>query len=154
MGGFEGGDEGGFWDVDSISILIDEQHKNKPKKKEIFHITTNDLGYSIKVHEKGLYDTISFVSCACKSFKIEGCDDVPIESNVLYKAYQALLECTCDSDISDFFYEHKVVVTKAISSSVDLSGESDTFAFMRLLKETCNLILSDEELVKTGRSFL
>ena len=178
MGGFEGGDEGGFWDVDAISSLIDKQNNNKPKNpnKEKPYIETNDSGYSIKAHAKvniflkitghkdgyhtllsrfvrvqDLYDTISFVPCECESFTIEGCDDIPLESNTIYKAYQALNNFTTDSDVEDFFYEHKVVVTKRIPSQAGLGGgSSDAAAFMRLVKEVCNLILSIDELAKIG----
>ena len=178
MGGFEGGDEGGFWDIDAISSLIDKQNNNKPKNpnKEKPFIETNDSGYSIKAHAKvniflkitghkdgyhtllsrfvrvqDLYDTISFVPCECESFTIEGCDDIPLESNTIYKAYQALNDFTTDSDVEDFFYEHKVVVTKHIPSQAGLGGgSSDAAAFMRLVKEVCNLILSIDELAKIG----
>lgn len=180
MGGFEGGDEGGFWDIDSISTLIDKQRENTPKNiyKEKTYIETSDSIFSIKAHAKvniflkvtghkdgyhtllsrfvrveDLYDTISFVPCQCEHFSIEGCDDIPLESNTMYKAYQALLDYTADSDISDFFYEHKVVVSKRIPSQAGLGGgSSDAAAFMRLLKEVCNLVLSTNELAKIGRN--
>jgi len=178
MGGFEGGDEGGFWDVDSISALIDKQSDNKSKNtnKAKTYIETSESGYSIKAHAKvtiflkitghkdenltllsravrveELYDTISLVPCECDSFTIEGCDDIPIEENTIYKAYKALCDYTADSDIVDFFNEHKVVVTKRISSKAGLGGaSSDAAAFMHLLKEVCNLVLSTDELAKVG----
>ena len=50
-----------------------------------------------------LYDTISFVPCKCETFTIEGCNDIPLESNSIYKAYQALIDFTDDLDILDFF---------------------------------------------------
>jgi len=178
MGGFEGGDEGGFWDVDAISSLIEKQNntKSKNKNREKSYIETNDSGYRIKAHAKvniflkvtghkdgyhtllsrfvrveDVYDTISFIPCKCENFTIEGCDDIPLESNTIYKAYKALNEFTADSDIEDFFYEYKVVVTKRIPSQAGLGGgSSDAAAFMRLLKEVCNLIISTDELAKIG----
>ncbi|MGB5505697.1 MAG: 4-(cytidine 5'-diphospho)-2-C-methyl-D-erythritol kinase, partial [Sulfurovum sp.] len=94
---------------------------------------------------------ISFVPYECETFTIEGCDDIPLESNTIYKAYKALLDHTHDSDISDFFFEHKVVVTKGIPSQADLaSASSNAAAFILLVKEVCNLILSSDELVKIG----
>ena len=180
MGGFEGGDEGGFWDIDAISSLIDKQNENKSKNanREKPYVETSDSGYSIKAHAKvniflkitgdkdgqytllsrvlrveELYDTISFVVCKCESFTIEGCDNIPLESNTIYKAYQALNDFTADSDIEDFFCEHKVVVTKRIPSQSGLGGSSsNAAAFMHLLKEVCNLILSTSELVKIGNT--
>lgn len=155
MGGFEGGDEGGFWDIDAISTLVDKQNDNKSKhtNRAKHHIKTSESGFSIKAHaRKGeLFDTISFVPCECETFSIEGYDDIPIESNSIYKAYQALCDFTNDSDIEDFFYEHKVVLSKGIPSNMGLGGASaDAAAFMLLLKEVCNLVLSSDELVNIG----
>ena len=174
MGGFEGGDEGGFWDIDTLLTSNDKKSKHTNKAKT--YIETSDSGYSIKAHAKvniflkitghrdgyhtllsrfirveELYDTLSFVPCTCDSFTIEGCGDIPLESNTIYKAYQALCDYTADSDIVDFFYEHKVVVTKRIPSSAGLGGgSSDAAAFMSLIKEVCNLVLSGDELAKIG----
>jgi len=98
-----------------------------------------------------LYDTIEFVPCECKSFTIEGCEGVALESNTIYKAYKALNDHTGDLDILNFFYKHKVVVTKRIPSQAGLGGgSSDAAAFMRLVKEVCNLMVSTEELAKIG----
>ena len=155
MGGFEGGDEAGFWDVDAITASIDQQHQNKSKSTNRIKdsIQRSDLGYSVKAYAKGkeLYDTISFVPHECETFTIEGCDDIPLESNTIYNAYKALLDYTNDSDISDFFCEHKVVVIKGIPSQEDLAGaSSDAAAFILLVKEVCNRILSSDELAKIG----
>ncbi len=174
MGGFAGGDEAGYWDIDTLPDAHDAKSKSSNKGQS--YITTSDTGYSVKAHAKvniflkitgnkdghhtllsrfirveELYDTISLVPCQCESFTIEGCDDIPLESNTIYKAYKALIEYTADSDIADFFDSHKVVVTKRIPSSAGLgAGSSDAAAFMRLLKEVCNLILSTDELAKIG----
>ena len=178
MGGFAGGDEGGYWDDDSLLSPIDKQNSNKAKHSSAkkLHIETSDMGYSIKAYAKiniflkitgyedgrysfisrvaqvkELYDTLSFVPCKCEMFTIEGCDEIPLESNSIYKAYQALLDFTADSDISDFFYTHKVVVKKAIPLGSGLGGySSNAAAFIHLVKEVCNLILSTKELVKIG----
>jgi len=98
-----------------------------------------------------LYDTITFEPCECDTFTIEGCEGVPLESNTIYKAYRALNAHTGDLDILNFFYKHKVVVTKRIPSQAGLGGgSSDAAAFMRLVKEACNLMISTEELAKIG----
>jgi len=172
MGGFEGGDEGGFWDADIPPIGI---HKST-KYKTVSTFKKTDDGYSIKAHAKvniflkitghkdgyhtlfsrfvrveDLYDTIEFVPCECERFTIEGCDDIPLESNTIYKAYKALNDYTGDLDILEYFYAHKVVVTKRIPSQAGLGGgSSDAAAFMRLVKEMCNLIISTKELAKIG----
>jgi len=107
------------------------------------------LSRFVRVEE--LYDTIEFIPCECKHFTIEGCDGVPLESNTIYKAYKALNNHTGDLDILNFFYAHKVVVTKRIPSQAGLGGgSSDAAAFMRLVKDVCNLMLSTEELANIG----
>ena len=100
---------------------------------------------------ENLYDTITFEPCECESFTIEGCDDIPLESNTIYKAYKALNEYTGDLDILNFFYKHKVVVKKSIPSQAGLGGgSSDAGAFMRLVKEVCNLMISTQDLAQIG----
>jgi len=174
MGGFEGGDEAGFWDSDTLASPIKKSSQNANKTK--LSIEKSDAGYSIKAHAKAtvflkvtgykdgcptllsrylrveeLYDTISFVPCKSETFTIEGCNDIPIESNTIYKAYKALIEYTADTDIEEFFNDYKVVVTKRIPIQSGLGGaSSDAAAFMHLLKEACNLILSSDELIKIG----
>lgn len=175
MGGFEGGDEGGYWDIDTLPAGMDHGNDNKSNSKKP-RIEKTDSGYSIKAHAKvniflkitghqngyhtllsrfmqvkDLYDTITFVPCECDTFTIEGCDDVPLESNTIYKAYKALNDYTGDLDILNFFYKHKVVVTKRIPSQAGLGGgSSDAAAFMLLVKEVCNLLISTKELAKLG----
>jgi 4-diphosphocytidyl-2-C-methyl-D-erythritol kinase len=100
---------------------------------------------------ENLYDTITFVPCKCDTFTLEGCDDIPLESNTIYKAYKALNSHTGDLDILNFFYQHKVVVTKRIPSQAGLGGgSSDAAAFMRLVKEVCHLMISTDELARLG----
>ena len=100
---------------------------------------------------ENLYDTITFEPCECDTFTIEGCDDIPLESNTIYKAYKALNDYTGDLDILNYFYKHKVVVTKRIPSQAGLGGgSSDAAAFMRLVKEVCHLMISTDELAKLG----
>jgi 4-diphosphocytidyl-2-C-methyl-D-erythritol kinase len=103
------------------------------------------------VRVEDLYDTIEFVPCECDTFTLEGCDDIPLQSNTIYKAYKALNDHTGDLDILNFFYRHKVLVTKRIPSQAGLGGgSSDAAAFMRLVKEVCKLMISTEELAKIG----
>ncbi len=172
MGGFAGGDEAGYWDVDIYPSAVDNKHKTNTGRS---YITKNDSGYSIRAHAKvtlfqkftgytdnrptflsrvvrveELYDTISFVPCACECFTLEGYEH-PLESSSIYKAYKALNEVTADADIDEFFCAHKVVLTKGIPPHSGLGEEaSDAAAFMHLLKEVCNLVLSNDELAKIG----
>jgi len=118
-------------------------------------ITGHKEGYhtllSRFVRVDDLYDIIEFVPYECKTFTIEGCDNVPLESNTIYKAYKALNGHTADQNISDFFSKHKVVVTKRIPSQAGLGGgSSDAAAFMRLINEVCDLQIDTDELAKIG----
>lgn len=175
MGGFEGGDEGGYWEDDNSPAWMDNSNDTKPHRIQSMIEKDGDI-YSIKAHAKvniflkitgheegyhtllsrfmmveDLYDTITFEPCECDTFTIEGCDDIPIESNTIYKAYKALNAHTGDLDILNFFYKHKVVVTKRIPSQAGLGGgSSDAAAFMRLVKEVCNLMISTKELAQLG----
>lgn len=179
MGGFEGGDEGGFWDIDPLPGLIEKQknrakHANKMKSC----IQNSDGRQSIKAHAKitifqkvireadghlslhsrlirleDLYDTISFIPCNCNTFTIEGCDGIPIQSNSIYKAYKAICDYTNDPEIDEFFDAHKVVVDKGIPASAGLGASaSDAAAFILLLKEVCNLVLSLDEVLNIASS--
>ena len=103
------------------------------------------------VRIEDLYDTIEFVPCECETFTIEGCDDIPLESNTIYRAYKVLNDHTDNLDIQNFFYKHKVVVTKRIPSQAGLGGgSSDAAAFMRLVKEVCDLKISTDDLAELG----
>lgn len=177
MGGFEAEGEGGYWENDQVAKWM-EHNNNKPihTQKKDSGIKYTDGVYRIKAHAKvniflkitghkegyhtllsrfvrveDLYDTVAFVPCACDTFTIEGCEGIPLETNTIYKAYEALKNHTEEPDIVDFFSKHKVVVTKCIPSQAGLGGgSSDAAAFMRLAKEVCNLVLSTQELAKIG----
>jgi 4-diphosphocytidyl-2-C-methyl-D-erythritol kinase len=98
-----------------------------------------------------LYDTITFEPCECETFTLEGFDDVPLESNTIHKAYKALNEHTGDLDILEFFSYHKVVVEKRIPSQAGLGGgSSDAGAFMRLVREACDLKITTDQLADIG----
>jgi 4-diphosphocytidyl-2-C-methyl-D-erythritol kinase len=174
MGGFEADGEGGYWEDDQVARMLKKESKRIEKSN--LDIEKNGDIYSIKAHAKvniflkitgykdgyhtllsrfmrieTLYDTISFVPSKCNTFTIEGCDDVPLESNTIYKAYKALNAHTGDLDILEYFYNHKVVVSKRIPTQAGLGGgSSDAAAFMRLVKEVCNLIVSTKELAEIG----
>lgn len=183
MGGFEGGDEGGFWDSGNLPHWMNKTkgaHHNDNASCTIYSekptIEKSNSEYSIKAYAKvniflkitghkdgyhtllsrfmrveDLYDTIKFVPCKCDTFTIEGCEGIPLESNTIYKAYKALNDYTGDLDILNFFYAHKVIVTKRIPSQAGLGGgSSDAAAFMHLVKEVCNLLISTDQLAKLG----
>ncbi len=96
-----------------------------------------------------LYDTISFVPQECESFIIEGCGDVPVESNTIYKSFLAIQDDI--NEQTDFFKHHKVVVEKNIPTGAGLGGgSSDAGAFMRLFNEICDLQIDTPTLAKIG----
>lgn len=100
---------------------------------------------------ENLYDTITFEPCECATFTLEGFDDVPLEHNTIYKAYTALNEHTGDLDVLEFFQHHKVVVDKRIPSQAGLGGgSSDAGAFLRLVREVCDLKISTDRLADIG----
>lgn len=177
MGGFEGDGEGGYWESDQVSRLLSKSETDQKRVHQSnADIEKKDSVYRIKAHAKvniflkitghkegyhtllsrfmqvkDLYDTIAFVPCKCNTFTLEGCENIPLESNTIYKAYKALNDYTGDLDILEFFYAHKVVVSKRIPAQAGLGGgSSDAAAFMRLTKEVCNLMLSTDELAQIG----
>jgi len=96
-----------------------------------------------------LYDTISFVPQKCDSFTIEGCGDVPVESNTIYKSFLAMQNSI--NEQTDFFKHHKVVVEKNIPTGAGLGGgSSDAGAFMRLFNEVCDLQIDTPTLAQMG----
>ncbi len=101
---------------------------------------------------KNLYDTISFIPQKCNSFTIDGCGDIKVEENIIYKSYITIREHIEDkSKIDDFFKNHKVVVVKNIPSGAGLGGgSSDGATFMRLVNRVCNLEIDTPTLSKIG----
>jgi 4-diphosphocytidyl-2-C-methyl-D-erythritol kinase len=103
------------------------------------------------VQVNGLYDTISFIPQLCETFTIQGCDNIPKESNTLYKAYKALNLHTANPAVIEFFNTHKIVVAKRIPSQAGLGGgSSDAAAFMLLVNDICDLRLSASQLAQIG----
>jgi len=165
MGGFAGGDEGGYWEDPNAYISSkhnDNQVNIANSSKPLMEI--GDFGYTIQAHakvkingdtsyrcSKELYDTLQFIPCECKTFTIEDSENIPLESSTLYKAFNALIDFTHETDVVDFFTTHKVVLTKRIPISADFGGESsNAAAFIWLVKEACNLILTIDEMAKIG----
>ncbi|MCH9740555.1 MAG: 4-(cytidine 5'-diphospho)-2-C-methyl-D-erythritol kinase [Epsilonproteobacteria bacterium] len=98
-----------------------------------------------------LYDTISFEPAKCEHFTIEGCGDVAVEENTIYKVYQAIRNHMDECILTDFFKYHKVVIQKNIPSGAGLGGgSSDAAAFMRLFNEVCKLGIDTPTLAQIG----
>ena len=98
-----------------------------------------------------LYDTITLTPQTCSSFTIEGCEDVPVRSNTIFKAYELMLQYTGSKMLEEFFKTHKVTVQKNIPSQAGLGGgSSDAAAFMRLVNEVCRLDIETDTLAVLG----
>ena len=96
-----------------------------------------------------LYDTITLIPGTFDTFTLEGCEDVPLKSNTIYKAYQTLLEPF--PKLEAFFKSHKVVVEKSIPSQAGLGGgSSDAGAFMRLINTLSQNPISTDALATLG----
>ena len=131
------------------------QIKAYAKVNIFLKITGHKDGYhtliSRFVRVNRLYDVIKFVPFKSDKFIIDGCGDIEIGSNTIYKAYIALYEYTQDKNIIEFFKNHKVVVEKNIPSQAGLGGgSSDSASFIRLLNKRCNLNLSLTQLSEIG----
>jgi len=125
-----------------------------PAKVNIFlKITGYENGYHTLVSRfmrvDSLYDTITLTPAQCDHFTIEGCEGIALESNTVYKAYQALLEPF--PKLETFFKTYKVVIDKKIPSQAGLGGgSSDAGAFMRLINKLSQTPLSTEKLASLG----
>ncbi len=98
-----------------------------------------------------LYDTITFVPGSYEKFTIDGCDDIPRESNTIYKAFVALNRYIDNPMLIHFFHNHKVVVEKNIPSQAGLGGgSSDAAAFIRMANRECGLNIDTDTLAKIG----
>jgi len=116
-------------------------------------ITGYEKGYhtllSRFMRVEDLYDTIALVPGEFNTFTLEGCEDISLESNTIYKAYQVLLAPF--PKLESFFKNYKVVVTKRIPSQAGLGGgSSDAGAFLRLINSLSQNPLSTEALAKLG----
>ncbi len=102
------------------------------------------------VRYEELYDVVSFEPSPKGEFWIEGVD-IPIEQNIITKAYQLLQKATQSSKLIDFFAHHIVRVEKNIPQGAGLGGgSSDAAAFMLLANEVVGLGLSIQELANIG----
>lgn len=129
--------------------------KANAKINSFLKITGHENGYhtllSRFIQLENLYDTISFIPCECETFTIEGVAGVELKNNTIYKAFVALSDYSGNLDLLDFFYHHKVVVTKNIPSQAGLGGgSSDAGAFLRLANKVCDINLDTPTLASIG----
>ncbi len=127
-----------------------------PAKINIFlKITGTRGGYhtiaSRFIRYEKLYDIISFEHCKTERFRIEGVEEIPLEQNIITKAYHLLQEATQNPKLIDFFNHHIVRVQKNIPQGAGLGGgSSDAATFLLLANEAVGLGLSIQELAAIG----
>ncbi|KIM11216.1 MAG: hypothetical protein KU37_06110 [Sulfuricurvum sp. PC08-66] len=99
-----------------------------------------------------LFDTLHFLPRPMgEHFELEGDFGCALEKNTIYKAYQALLAFTKNSDLQDFFALHKVVVEKRIPTFAGLGGgSSDAATFLRMANHYAQLGLDVPTLAYIG----
>jgi 4-diphosphocytidyl-2-C-methyl-D-erythritol kinase len=84
-----------------------------------------------------------------EEFVIDGNFSCEVKQNLIYKAYQNLIEYTKNKDIENFFKSNKIVVNKNIPEFAGLGGGSSNCAtFLKLINNTLNLKLSKEDMIK------
>ena len=97
-----------------------------------------------------LYDVISFEHRKSETFQIEGIQ-IPLEQNIITKAYHLLQKATQNPKLIDFFNHHIVRVQKNIPQGAGLGGgSSDAATFLLLANEAIGLGLSIQELAAIG----
>jgi len=135
MGGFEGGDEGGFWDEEALFNPLSA--KKSPKREN------NEL--CIKIEKKRY--RLAFLPSNGDSFTVEP-NSLPLKlKEDIAKAYEALLSFTDDAEVEEFFFSHKVLFSES-SSSLSKTQEclSPIEAFLLQTKDACSLCLTPQEL--------
>ena len=98
---------------------------------------------------QNLYDTLEFDFDA-ENFEIIGEFDCPLQENLIYKAYQALLPHIKPAKRKDLTHT-RVSVKKCIPTKGGLGGgSSNAAAFLKGINEALNLGLSQESLMQIG----
>ncbi len=102
------------------------------------------------VRYEKLYDEIEFVPQKTDGFTIEGMD-IPIQKNIVYKAYEKLLKTTNGTKLEKFFCNHVVKINKGIPQGAGLGGgSSDAATFLQMCNDFLALNVPQEQLLKIG----
>jgi hypothetical protein len=142
MGGFEGGDEAGFWEVDENTLF---SRNSKTSNNTKYQIIQDDLIYKIKAD--GYDGTITLLPFKSNDLTIDG-----YKTDIISKTYKALVDFTDDMEIVEFFQEHKVFIDVPYSQNIDdaMLGA----LFILLTKDVCNLVLNNHELENIANSIV
>lgn len=169
MGGFEGGDEAGFWEIDT-QILASAQSSQayalqyESDANGSYHVKayalkllSDEISSDNSVHiaqEKDTFDIISFVAQHTEHFLVEDQYANVLDNSILHSVYRRLDAAVNDIDVIEFFESHKVVLTcKRDDEDISTLKASHVANFMLLLKEVCNLPISIKELAAIALEF-
>lgn len=136
MGGFEGGDEGGFWDEESLFNPINAKTDTK----------TNQLHKYTTFKESNAIFELSFVPCAAQALTLECETESVYDFGDIYGIYTRVLEYTNDSDIEEFFNTHKVLFSKVENPKEPHENLTPSELFLEKTKDACSLVLTQDEL--------
>jgi hypothetical protein len=130
MGGFEGGDEAGFWEEEQSNSLYGTSQVTSKIK---YQIIQDDTIYKIKTY--GFNGIIQLSPFKSNELIIEG-----NTTDIIQKAYKALVDFTDDMEIVELFQTHKIIIE--VPDNETILGA----LFILLTKDICNLILNKNEL--------
>jgi hypothetical protein len=134
MGGFEGGDEAGFWEISENNFL---EKTSKAQSEKKYQIIQEGSLYKIIAYESN--QTIIFIPFHSMKLTVEG-----YKTDIITKVYNTLLEFTDDMEIIEFFHEYKVFIETSQSPKIDEKVLG--ILFLLLTKDVCNLVLNENEL--------
>lgn len=154
MGGFEGGDEAGFWE--EPQLLAPSKKSHQPQhvidyEDGQWHLTLPD--YQVDVGPDGqrafTKKDVGFVHMSIVPAKKDSSLFNGVESRneiaLLKSCYDGLLEHTADSDIEEFFQDHCFKI--ALNGGVDDDYSGALCAgVMLLIKEACSLVITLNEM--------
>lgn len=147
MGGFEGGDEAGFWDEESDLGLIFKP--NKVTRFNLKHHMYSDehcLTLDVYTPTGDCFAKLHFIKSFSNTFVVETPPETMYFKDAIVLAYNNLVDETNDFEIEEFFNAYKTMVELIEIIPKAHMQASLTAAFLLLTKETCNLILSTKEL--------
>lgn len=101
---------------------------------------------------ENLYDELEFVAKKTEDeFELYGDFGCPLESNTIYKAYEAICKAGFTKELKELFTCKAILVRKNIPSFAGLGGgSSDAATFLHMINKEANLELSDKELAQIG----